>query len=171
MEERRERLGVRQVRFGLCDARAGRGGLCGKQARDAGKSAAVCRADRRQSNGKGRSRDHGDVYGGLCPEAGQFLALVRGSFLQSRRGYGRHFGDQCKCGYRSGRCSGCTVYKKRGVFAFAGVYGVLRTYRQEVHVIHGERIRRGGLVYLRDLAAVSGFQRRVCGSVRLFGSG
>ena len=47
----------------------------------------------------------------------------------------------------------------------------LRTYRQEVHVIHGERIRRGGLVYLRDLAAVSGFQRRVCGSVRLFRSG
>ena len=25
--------------------------------------------------------DHGNVYGGLCPEAGQFLALVRGSFL------------------------------------------------------------------------------------------
>ena len=171
MEERRQRLGVRQVCFGLCDAHTGRGGLCGKQERDAGKSAAVRRADHYQGNGKGRSGDHGNVYGGLCPEAGQFLALVWGSFLQFRRGYGRHVGDQCQCRDSSGRCSGCAVYKKRGVFAFAGVYGVLRTYGQEVHVLYGERIRCGGLVYLRDLAAVSGFQRRVCRPQRLFGSG
>ena len=69
--------------------------------------------------------DHGNVYGGLCPEAGQFLALVRGSFLQFGRGYGRHFGDQCQCRDSSGRSSGCTVYKKRSVFAFAGVYSDL----------------------------------------------